>query len=405
MSDALISNFNSIPEGNTNWADTVNGYWQNLDQAFISGGKYLSYLNVDNGTLFVDTTPHRVGIGTSSPTAKLDVDGDAILNKSKADKDFTIWGTNATYPNFFIDASANTAQILNQLTVSNAASHSTLIIDSDNESTSKISLRRAGSEKASLFASGQFGTTVLAVDPIYGLSISLDGQDGTGSVAFIKDSTNNVRIHGGQNYNSGYGHNLILAGGTTNDYPAGNLLLRGGYITGSGTYGKIYIQNPVGTYNYVSFEHTAINFNDGNQDYDVAVWGTSTANPAFFIDAGANKVGIGTSTPATALEVNDQYSKFGGLNKRNSSQSLADDAEISIVTETVGFGFVQAGDNEEYALFSWASNGTVTLIQNSTNVVASDTDGKLCIYDTGSGIAIKNRLGSQKTIRFQLNYS
>ena len=42
--------------------------------------RYLSGINVDSNTLFVDSTNNRVGIGTASPVAKLDVEGTASFN-------------------------------------------------------------------------------------------------------------------------------------------------------------------------------------------------------------------------------------------------------------------------------------------------------------------------------------
>ena len=46
-------------------------------------------------------------------------------------------------------------------------------------------------------------------------------------------------------------------------------------------------------------------------------------------------------------------------------------------------------------------NGTF----KQASFVNTDTDGNACVYDAGSGIAIKNRLGSSKTIRYNINYS
>ena len=83
---------------------------------------------------------------------------------------------------------------------------------------------------------------------------------------------------------------------------------------------------------------------------------------------------------------------------------LDDDAEIVIQTGTTGWGFAMIGDNQEYGQFTWTSAGVVTLIANSANTVNTDTDAKFCIYDAGSGIAIKNRLGSTLILRYELNY-
>jgi hypothetical protein len=90
---------------------------------------------------------------------------------------------------------------------------------------------------------------------------------------------------------------------------------------------------------------------------------------------------------------------------QRASVDVADDNEISLPADTAGWGFVQAEDNEEYAQFSWTVNATVTLIYNSTNVVNTDTDTNLCIYDAGNYVSIKNRLGGTKTIRYEIHFS
>ena len=98
-------------------------------------------------------------------------------------------------------------------------------------------------------------------------------------------------------------------------------------------------------------------------------------------------------------------STLGGLKNWRGAFDLPDGAEEVLPIATAGFGFAQAGDNQEYALFAWKADGGVTLISNSANAVNTDTASKFCIYDAGSGIAIKNRLGSTLTIRYDLNYS
>lgn len=103
--------------------------------------------------------------------------------------------------------------------------------------------------------------------------------------------------------------------------------------------------------------------------------------------------------------VGDGHVENSGLTRKAKSADLADDAEFVFDTNVTGFGFVQAGDNEEYALFAFTAAGVVTLISNSANVVNTDTDANLCIYDAGAGIAIKNRLGALKTVRYEINFS
>lgn len=84
---------------------------------------------------------------------------------------------------------------------------------------------------------------------------------------------------------------------------------------------------------------------------------------------------------------------------------LADDAEMVLPTNgKTGYGFVIIGDNDEYCKFVFKSDGTVTLVYNSANVVNTDTDAKLCIYNSSGNVSIKNRLGSEKAIRYEVDW-
>jgi len=79
---------------------------------------------------------------------------------------------------------------------------------------------------------------------------------------------------------------------------------------------------------------------------------------------------------------------------------LADDATITMPTGKMCWGFITAGNAEEYIHFIATSAGEVTLLTDcSTNTANTDSDGDLCIYDGGSGIVVKNRLAAEKTIR------
>ncbi len=84
---------------------------------------------------------------------------------------------------------------------------------------------------------------------------------------------------------------------------------------------------------------------------------------------------------------------------------LADDGEIVLPTGVAGWGFAMIGDMQEYGHFVFKADGTVTLLTDvSGNTVAADTDAKFCIYDAGSGIAIKNRLGSGLKVAIDIHY-
>jgi hypothetical protein len=95
------------------------------------------------------------------------------------------------------------------------------------------------------------------------------------------------------------------------------------------------------------------------------------------------------------------------LDTQGSDESVNDDATITTLASinNNGWGFITAGDQEEYALFVFNATGTVTLVSNSTNVATSSSDGNLCIYSSGSnGLTIENKLGTTKQIKYEVKY-
>jgi len=84
---------------------------------------------------------------------------------------------------------------------------------------------------------------------------------------------------------------------------------------------------------------------------------------------------------------------------------LIDDAVHTMPTGIAGHGFVYIGDNQERAEISFEADGTVFLECTSANVIGTDTDGYLCIYDDGSGIEFRNRLGSTLNLTINIVYN
>lgn len=98
----------------------------------------------------------------------------------------------------------------------------------------------------------------------------------------------------------------------------------------------------------------------------------------------------------------------GTINSFTYQADIADDGTFNLpaITDSA-WGFIQAGNNEEYALFTVDDDGDVTLISNSANVVANaDIDGNLCIGTAvQEPLVIRNRLGAQKNINLIIWYS
>lgn len=130
-----------------------------------------------------------------------------------------------------------------------------------------------------------------------------------------------------------------------------------------------------------------------------------TDNSALLTTAGNKLLSIRNAGSEKAhVDYLGSYSQ-SGLTTKKSSETVADDGTIALPTGVSGWGEVQIGDDQEYAYFSVKVDGTVLLRMNSANVVNTDSDGNLCIYDGGTGAVIKNRLGSSLTVRYTFNYS
>lgn len=95
----------------------------------------------------------------------------------------------------------------------------------------------------------------------------------------------------------------------------------------------------------------------------------------------------------------------GSLHTAVYEDSVADEAEFSCPTTTSGgWGMVSTADAGEYGTFWFTAAGAVTLGDVSANVVNTDTNGNLCIYDGGSVVNIKNRLAATKQIQVTIYY-
>ena len=131
---------------------------------------------------------------------------------------------------------------------------------------------------------------------------------------------------------------------------------------------------------------------------------TSILNAALYLGRDAdNKIDFATDDHLKVTIAGTQYDlvSISGITET----SVEDESEITLDTAKTGWGTAMAGDNEEFIQFRFTAAGVVTIISNSANAINTNTDGFLCVYDAGTGIRIKNRLGATKTIRYIVNYS
>ena len=114
------------------------------------------------------------------------------------------------------------------------------------------------------------------------------------------------------------------------------------------------------------------------------------------------------STPQATF-TGDLYisERINGLYYQSDSTNLVNDASIILTNGISGWGEVyafNAGAIDEWAEFIISSDGAVLLKSNSTDVVNTDTADKLCIFDNGSGVTIRNRLGGTRTIKYIIHH-
>lgn len=123
LNHALLSNLNSTNYYHlteANHIDLTDGgdsalHWHPISNSAKADIDTLIYGTSSIPLVFCDAGNNKIGINTITPSTLLDVDGDSLFNKSKADKDFTIYGTDATNPLIFCDASAMLVSIYNNL--------------------------------------------------------------------------------------------------------------------------------------------------------------------------------------------------------------------------------------------------------------------------------------------------
>ncbi len=114
--------------------------------------------------------------------------------------------------------------------------------------------------------------------------------------------------------------------------------------------------------------------------------------------------GIGSFSPQDNAAI--PVAPTGPMKNWSYNKTVADDGVVTLPSITnAAFGFAQAGNNEEYALFLIDDAGNVTLLLNSANVVSgADIDTKLCIGTAAAQepLILKNRLEAAKNVNVVL---
>lgn len=131
------------------------------------------------------------------------------------------------------------------------------------------------------------------------------------------------------------------------------------------------------------------------------VKGSSPAAAADAVGLGvADANGAGTGALVKTFEgggTHTEYVASGAPKTIRYAQSLADDATIALPVPT-NVGEVSVGTYDEGGSASVKPDGTVVSRGGSTNFVATDTDAKLCVFNSGGVPTVRNRLGGARWV-------
>lgn len=97
--------------------------------------------------------------------------------------------------------------------------------------------------------------------------------------------------------------------------------------------------------------------------------------------------------------------EVGSLVTKEDSKVLADGESISFPSAVEGRGRIWISDNSEKADFYFSKAGAVTLENETSGIVATNTALKLCVYDDGTKIKILNNTGNEITVNYSVKYN
>lgn len=260
---------------------------------------------------------------------------------------------------------------------SGAGLNTNLYINTDNSNISAISLNRGGVPQAILFANGVTGQVGFQADDTYGFQIGFI----TSSYEFIsitRNGTGYIRLAGGRSSASGWGNTLIVQGGITNEFQAGNLSLRGGLATGSGTNGNVVFNNANGNLNYMTILDSNGNVGIGTTmpTEKLSVMGNALIS-ADYNNLGAEVLSdTGFVDPSYWTFEGDDFAIADGVMTFNfvSGESDFSQAIINFTTPTNPYS--------SYVFSYTISNSTETIL---CGVIADSGGGTIGLFDSTNG--------------------
>jgi len=218
---------------------------------------------------------------------------------------------------------------------------------STNSSTGSVELKLSGATKLATTTTGVDITGTLTSD-----GLTVDGTV-TGNIAsFINDgdSTNakGIKIQGGTDNNFGENYKI--------EFFDGDGTASGRISTNTGS---------------INIEAAPVTINDGGGDYDFRVE-SATNTHALFVDASTSNVGIGASSPATALDVDGSITVSGTVDGRD------------VATDGTKLDGIEAGADVTDATNVTTALGSISIEALSDVNTMAPTDGQVLAWDNAN---------------------
>ena len=333
----------------------------------------------DNANLFWDNTNDRLGIGTASPSEKLEVSGSLKITGSSV--------------NIAPSTGTNAAYVLN----TNTSGNLFCAIDS-----STGAAFGAGNYARVLYSSGAYPLAFFTNDAER-MRIDSSGNVAVGTTTAASTAGKNITIGGvepslvlnatgGRSFSIASGNNFLYQGNTLafidNTAAATRMLINAsgqvgiGTSSPGGTYGKLTVAGGVRTVEDTSSKLELGRFSSGAPNSYIKLSPNSASlrftNAADDTDlmtlTNAGNLGIGTASPAAKLTISSAVPNVAG------GQLIVKDPNYS------GVALVQGGSGEGYL---WnTSNNFLSIATNNTERMRIDSSGNVAIGTAATSSAL-----------------
>ena len=286
----------------------------------MTGSANFSDLTVDTTTLYVDSTNNRVGIGTTTPGFTLDVAG--IINADDL------------YVDGVLFAGGSGSGTVNSGIAGQIAFYNTSTSTVSGTSTIFLSNNNVGIGTTSPITKLDIYGTAGSAD-IFAISSSSNAR------LFTVTSAGNVRISnalslGATTYTPGYFS--VNAGGGVRSGSSGASI---DFATGGGSSGNLTFTTNGGTGKHIVFSPASggnVGVGTTTPASKLDVWGNfqvaTGTNPALFVDTATGFLGFGTNAPVAKLDLAGSGSaaglRIGGMALYNSGSSLRSTASLTV---------------------------------------------------------------------------